>query len=330
MIVDFSASINPLGPPASAITAITRGLKALSSYPDPNYSQLCHALARWHRLSPEWILPGNGSAELLTWASWELSHLEETYLLTPAFADYGRSFSTFGVKIHPLPLNLGDIDSPLLLDKINRPTGLLLNNPHNPTGRIFTTKEILPYLEEFALVVIDEAFMDFVSPAQQQSLISMVDKYPNLVILRSLTKFYSLAGLRLGYAISNPGRLRRWQKWRDPWPVNVLAAAAGEAIIQDREFQERTWHWLGLTRQALFNALQSVPRLQPLPGSANFLLVRTENSSRQLQEQLLKNHRILIRDCSNFPELGDRYFRLAVRTQIENQTLIKALILLLS
>jgi L-threonine-O-3-phosphate decarboxylase len=330
LIVDFSASINPLGPPASAIAAITGGLKDLSHYPDPDYSQLRHGLSQWHGLSPEWLLPGNGSAELLTWASWELSGLEETYLLTPAFADYRRAFSTFGVKIQPLPLNPTEPDSPLPLKGSNRPAGILLNNPHNPTGKLFSREEILPYLEEFSLVVVDEAFMDFVPPPEQQSLIPMVWKYPNLVVLRSLTKFYSLAGLRLGYAISNPRRLQLWQKWRDPWPVNVLAAAAGEAVIQDRGFQEQTWQWLCPARKALFNALQSIQGLQPLPSSANFLLVGTGVPSGRLQQLLLKNHRIFVRDCSNFPELGDRYFRVAVRTQTENQNLIQAITKVLS
>ena len=326
-IVDFSASINPWGPPPSAIAAIQRGLGALTAYPDPNYFQLRAALARWHQLSPEWILPGNGSAELLTWASWELSQ-GDTYLVTPAFGDYWRALQTFSVQVKAYPLNwehgVGVINLPSLGPHPHE-AGLLLNNPHNPTGKLWRREEILPYLEEFALVVVDEAFMDFLPPSQQQSLISVVPDYPNLVILRSLTKFYSLPGLRLGYAVSHPERLRRWQKWRDPWPVNVLAAAAAEAVIQDRNFQQQTWNWLGPARRELWQGLASLLGLEPLEGSANFLLVRTEIPSSQLQEKLLKRHQILIRDCLSFPELGDRYFRVAVRSQAENQLLLDSL-----
>ncbi|MGL5875109.1 MAG: threonine-phosphate decarboxylase CobD [Xenococcaceae cyanobacterium] len=331
-IVDFSASINPLGPPSSAIAAIQRGFAHLSVYPDPDYSQLRLALAKWHQIPPEWILPGNGSAELLTWASWELSDLETTYLITPAFSDYRRGLSAFGAKVLDCPLDLDDSkfegwcrDIPWNISTNSGDRGLLLNNPHNPTGKLWKKAEILPYLEKFALVVVDEAFMDFLPPSQEQSLIPYAKEFNNLVILRSLTKFYSLPGLRLGYAIAHPDRLKLWQKRRDPWSVNILAAVAAEAVIGDRAFQEKTWHWLPTAREELFQDLSAIEGLQPLPGAANFLLVKTENSSTKLQEELLKKQKILIRDCLSFPELGDRYFRIAVRSQQENQRLVEAL-----
>ncbi|MBE9019580.1 aminotransferase class I/II-fold pyridoxal phosphate-dependent enzyme, partial [Chroococcidiopsidales cyanobacterium LEGE 13417] len=203
--------------------------------------------------------------------------------------------------------------------------GLLLNNPHNPTGTLWRREEILPYLEQFALVVVDEAFMDFLPPAAEQSLLPLVQKYPNLVILRSLTKFYSLPGLRLGYAIAHPERLNCWLARRDPWAVNTLAVAAAIAVLQDSQFQQQTWAWLPPTRSRLEHGLSQIPGLQPLPGAANFLLVESERPSSKLQQQLLKHERILIRDCLSFPELGDRYFRVAVRSTTENERLIKAL-----
>jgi histidinol-phosphate/aromatic aminotransferase/cobyric acid decarboxylase-like protein len=477
-IVDFSASINPLGPPQSAIAAIQRGFQLLNAYPDPNYKELSSALAQWHQISPEYLLPGNGSAELLTWACRELAELESTYLVTPAFSDYRRGLKAFGAKVldcpfiyhsecnemersiwgdsslpqndtlelkrdSSLPLichtecnemersiwedssspqndNLrlkGDSSLPLIChsecnemersiwedsslpqndtlelkrdsslplichtecnemersiwedsslpqndnweleedssspqndtwnqnDNLNQndslenilnnscspfpvPRSLLLNNPHNPTGKLWSQEEILPLLDRFALVVIDEAFMDFLPPSQQQSLISYVAEFKNLVILRSLTKFYSLPGLRLGYAIAHPDRLKLWQQWRDPWTVNILAAVAAEAIIGDREFQEKTLNWLPVAREELFLDLSAIEGLQPLPSAANFLLIKTEKSSIELQEKLLKNHRILIRDCLSFPELGDRYFRIAVRSRSDNKHLVEAL-----
>jgi L-threonine-O-3-phosphate decarboxylase len=328
LIIDFSASINPLGPPPSAIAAIGEGLAKLTAYPDPDYTQLRSALAQYHQLPPDWILPGNGSAELLTWASWELSQQEVTYLVAPAFGDYWRALKTFGARIQACLLDLesGGQEIPAKLTSIDtKSAGLLLNNPHNPTGRLFLRDKLLAYLDRFALTVVDEAFMDFLPPQEQQSLISAVRDYPNLVILRSLTKFYSLPGLRLGYAIARPDRLRRWQRWRDPWPVNTLAAAAAEAVVRDKTFQLQTWDWLLPTRDKLYRGLSSLPGLRPLEGAANFLLVRTEQSSSQLQEKLLKKDRLLIRDCLSFSELGDRYFRIAVRSQEDNQKLLEAL-----
>ncbi|MGL5832980.1 MAG: threonine-phosphate decarboxylase CobD [Waterburya sp.] len=331
-LMDFSASINPLGTPQSAIAAIISNTPQLGAYPDPEYTELRSAIAHYHQLDPRFIMPGNGSAELLTWAGRELSQQDFTYLITPAFSDYARALNAFGGKILPCPLTFdyfGKGEQPFA-PTVTIPTpqprsGLLLNNPHNPTGKLWTREEILPYLEQFNLVVIDEAFMDFLTPAQEQSLVPWVAEYPNLVILRSLTKFYSLPGLRIGYAIAHPNRLKRWQQWRDPWSVNTLAAAATAAALQDQEFQQRTWNWLTPARSRLFEQLGAIPGLQPLPGAANYLLVQTGMSTTKLQEQLLRNYQIVIRDCLSFTELGDRYFRIAVRLPSENDRLIEAI-----
>ncbi|AVH72885.1 threonine-phosphate decarboxylase CobD [Nostoc sp. 'Lobaria pulmonaria (5183) cyanobiont'] len=341
-ILDFSASISPLGPPNSAIAAIKSQIGNLKHYPDPNYSELRLALSHFHQLPSEWILPGNGSAELLTLIGRELAQLAATILITPAFGDYYRTLAAYNAKVLECPLSLvighwslvlsvrvasrreAEV---LIIDKIQRTKdkGLLLNNPHNPTGKLFSRESILPYLEQFALVVVDEAFMDFVPPNEEQSLIPVVQEYPNLVVLRSLTKFYSLPGLRLGYAIAHPDCLAKWQLWRDPWPVNTLAVAAAIAALQDTEFQQQTWAWLPPARNQLFQGLNEIPGLQPQASAANFLLVESQESTSQLQQQLLKDHQILIRDCLSFKELGDRFFRVAVREESDNQRLLTAL-----
>lgn len=342
-ILDFSASINPLGPPQSAIAAIQAHLVDLRDYPDPAYLDLRNALSRFHQLPIEWILPGNGSAELLTWASRELAELQATHLLTPAFGDYQRALQAFDAKVltclfdlrgaaqgsettaQAEPKYIASLQDVAGDAQPNRRCGVLLNNPHNPTGRLFSVDAILPLLEQFALVVIDEAFMDFLPVSEQQSLIDRVQNYPNLVILRSLTKFYSLPGLRLGYAIAHPERLNRWRKWRDPWSVSTLAAAAGVAIVQDTAFQQQTWNWLKPARWQLAQGLSRLPGLTPLPSAVNFLLVHCQSSVTTLQYQLLQHHQVLIRDCLSFSELGDHYFRVAVRTSEQNQRLLDGL-----
>jgi L-threonine-O-3-phosphate decarboxylase len=332
-ILDFSASINPWGPPLSGLTAITDQLKELNAYPNPDYGQLRTAIAlavneglNHGFLEADWILPGNGAAELLTWAGRELAQLDATYLLTPAFGDYRRTLNAFGGKVIECPLRMASVDLDFTLPQpVNSRSGLLINNPHNPTGKLFSAQVLLELLEQFALVVVDEAFMDFLLPTQQQSLISWVKEFENLVILRSLTKFYSLPGLRLGFAIAHPQRLKKWQSWRDPWPVNSLAVAAGIAVLQDTEFQEQTWNWLETSRPKLEQDLANISGLKPHSSVANFILVESDYSVSQLQLKLLKHHQILIRDCLSFPSLGDRYFRVAVKTKTQNQRLIEAL-----
>lgn len=327
-LLDFSASLNPLGPPLWVNHELQTGLSSLTAYPNPDYGDLRTALGQWHHLPPDWILPSNGVAELLTWVAWELSQLSITYCLTPAFGDYQRAFKTFNLKVESCPLVYSEeslICTGENLPKVVKNAGILLNNPHNPTGKQFTDDQLLEYLNKFQLVVVDEAFMDFLPPQHQSSLIDKVQNYPNLVILRSLTKFYTVPGLRLGYGISHPQRLQKWQALRDPWTINSLADKIGQKIPQDQEFQRQTWDWLQPTKESFYQALGKISGLTPYRSVANFLLVKSEISSLVLQEKLLKDYQILIRDCVSFPELGDRFFRVAVKMAEDNQRLLEAL-----
>ncbi|MGB7250264.1 MAG: threonine-phosphate decarboxylase CobD [Phormidesmis sp.] len=325
-LIDFSASISPLGPPRSVCEAIQAAFSLIGAYPDTAYGELRQALAQHHQVSAEAILPGNGAAELLTWAARDLAALPAgCFCLSPGFSDYDRALQAFGcqpIKIPLLrdqPLDLAAFEAEL--SDLTR-CGLLLNNPHNPTGMMLGRAEVKPLLSRFGLVVVDEAFMDFVAPADEQSVIDWVGEFPNLVVIRSLTKFYSMPGVRLGYAIAQPATLQRWQQWRDPWSVNVLAAAAGVAAIQDTDFQQQTWNWLAKANAQLYEGLNKIPGLKALPSCANFLLVACEMSATALQCQLLQRHKIYIRDCMSFAELGDRYFRVAVKTITDNQRLL--------
>ena len=325
-LLDFSASINPFGPPPAVLAAIQAAFSALPHYPDPDYRHLRQAIAVYHDISPDWVLPGNGSAELLTLAGRTFAELDSTNLVTPAFGDYGRSWQGSGARLNLIPWTVG---SPwpwrILQTTTSNKQGLILNNPHNPSGELLSRREILKLLPDYQWVLVDEAFMDFLPHADQQSLIADLPQFANLIILRSLTKFYSLPGLRLGYALAHPDLLQQWQQWRDPWPVNVLAEAAAIASFQATTFQAKVWQWLPLERENLFKQLQELPGLTPFPSAANFLLVKTEISATQLQRDLLKTAQILIRDCLSFPELGDRFFRVAVRSREENQRLVNGL-----
>ncbi len=318
-----------MGPPPSAWDAIARAWQSVRAYPDPDSRHLRQVLAEVCGVPAEWILPGNGAAELLTWAGRDLSRWDAVGLAVPAFADYDRALKSFGAKTVRCRLSL-EGDRVLLPDfetQLGDPSrcALLLNNPHNPTGAGWTIAELLPLVERFALVVVDEAFMDFLPDTAPYSLVPFVAQFDNLVVVRSLTKFYSVPGLRLGYAIGHPHRLQRWQQWRDPWPVNALAAAIVPALLGDTEFHQKTLAWLEPARAQLYRELTDLSFLRPLPGAANFLLVETHRSAPQLQENLLKQHRILIRDCLSFPELGDRYFRVAVKSPADNHRLATAL-----
>jgi len=319
-LLDFSASINPLGPPQSAIALIPDIIKQVQHYPNPDYFSLRQGLAHHHHITPEQILPANGAAELFTWSAYEGSNLEYILLPRPCFSDYYRALETFNIPIKTY--NLEDLSTGLTN---NKNAGLIINNPHNPTGKLWQKETLKPYLDQFALVVVDEAFMDFISPLHSPTLIDLVSDYDNLIVVRSLTKFYSIPGLRLGYAITNPERVKRWQKWRDPWSVNIFASMVGETVIKDHKFQQQTYNWLSPARNYLQESLTKFPQLTPLESSVNFLLVKSTVSVTKLQFELLIKSRILIRDCLSFQTLGDNFFRVAVRTNQENERLIQGL-----
>jgi L-threonine-O-3-phosphate decarboxylase len=336
-LLDFSASINPLGMPESAQKALQAALPTLIAYPDPQYTELKRSIGQHHDLSPDWILPGNGAAELLTWACRDLADQKCTYLIAPGFADYDRALRAANVNVKRCVLDTPDqpmlsasgLPRTLTVEQaIAQSNGILINNPHNPTGQLVTAQDLKAHVLDnphYSLVVVDEAFMDFLPPGQQQSLIGLIAEYPQLVILRSLTKFYAIPGLRLGYAIAHPDRLRRWNRWRDPWTVNTLAARVGEVVLQDTAFQAQTYAWLAEAQPKLAQGLANLPGLTVYPGCVNFLLVRSQHSVAKVQQQLLQDHHLYIRDCRSFPELGDGFFRVAVRTVAENDRLLSGL-----
>ena len=202
-------------------------------------------------------------------------------------------------------------------------------NPHNPTGQLWSRGWLEALLSTHRLVICDEAFLPLVPAGEQQSMIPLVEQHPNLVVIRSLTKLFGLAGLRVGYAIAQPDRLRRWSAWRDPWPVNGIAAAMTEQLLVPRgryqRWCRRVQHWTSTEGGWMQRHLAGVPGLCPMPSSANFLLVAGAGSLVPLREALEQSHRILLRDCRSFQGLGDSWLRIGLQTRSSNRRIIRAL-----
>ena len=351
-LLDASASLVPFGPPSAVSRTLRRALAAaalpLRDYPDRDYADLRQAVAAHHGLDPAWVLPGNGAAELFTWAGRDAAAAGTSLLPTPGFADYRRALACWGGAWERLPLRLdwpavfpaefaaavarplspGDGGAP-------GPEALWLTNPHNPTGQLWSRRSMEPLLERFGLVIVDEAFLPLVPRGEAESLIPLLADHPNLVVIRSLTKLFAIAGLRLGYALAHPERLRRWSGWRDPWPVNGPAAAVGAALMADRPGLER-WsgrvrRWVDREGSWLTAGLAGLPGLRPLPTAANYLLVRGEQcaelprSLEPLRLALETRHRILLRDCRSFEGLGPGWLRIALQGRGANRRLLAAM-----
>ena len=343
-VLDASASLVPFGPPPGVARVLRSGLwgsrgLALRDYPDRSYRDLRGAIARHHGLDQAWVLPGNGAAELLTWAGRDAAFSGISLLPRPGFADYSRALACWEGRWTPLPLPLrwqGKFPAPFPLSTVaDRQAVLWICNPHNPTGQLWSRGSLEPLLERFALVICDEAFMPLVPQEVDASLIPLLESHPNLVVIRSLTKLFSIAGLRLGYALGDPVRLERWQRWRDPWPVNGLAAVVGRFLLEDQaaldRWTRRVRRWVATEGSWLANGLGSLPGLTPLPSAANYLLLRScameglHSSLNPLRLALEQRYRILLRDCRSFDGLGESWLRIGLQDRRGNRRILQAL-----
>jgi histidinol-phosphate/aromatic aminotransferase/cobyric acid decarboxylase-like protein len=339
-LLDASASLVPFRPPLVLRRALNRA--ALRPYPDRGYLALRRVIAARHGLDPAWVLPGNGAAELFTWAARDAAAAGPSLLPQPGFADYRRALRCWDGAEQPWPLPLLWAEAgPAALPPLpapacggDAPRALWITNPHNPTGQLWSGASLEPLLQRFALVICDEAFLPLVPGGEAQSLVPLLADHPNLVVIRSLTKLFAIAGLRLGYALGDPHRLQRWAAWRDPWPVNSLAAAAGEALLGNPDLHgrwcARVQAWVAAEGAWWQQQLQAMPNLVPLPSAANYLLVRGERggepcSLEPLRQQLEQRHRILLRDCRSFEGLGDSWLRIGYQSRAGNRRIIRAL-----
>jgi histidinol-phosphate/aromatic aminotransferase/cobyric acid decarboxylase-like protein len=337
-LLDLSASLVPFGPPTSVRQALLRAqwpgpTSPLCTYPDRAQTDLRQAIAAHHGLDPEAVLPGNGAAELFTWAARDAAALGCSLLPAPGFADYARALACWQAPSRPLPLRLGDwsaAPSPFtaaLHDPEALGTGAVLwiTNPHNPTGQLWSRASLEQLLTRFALVIVDEAFLPLVPAGEDQSLLPLLAHHPQLVVIRSLTKLGAIAGLRSGYALADPRRLARWAAWRDPWPVNGLAAAVVPALLADGRWSRRVQAWVAREGPLLRRNLDELPGLRSHPSAGNYLLLQADHSLLALQERLAHRHRILVRDCRGFAGLDARWWRLALPDRRGHRRLLAAL-----
>ena len=325
-LLDASASLAPWSPRLPRWT-LSRGLR---DYPDRSHIDLRQKLALIHGVSPDHVLPGNGAAELFTWVARDAVALGLSQLQAPGFADYRRSLACWQGSFcsQPFPLDWSTV-FPQNFPSSSDGAVLWICNPHNPTGQLWSRQSLELLLARFRLVICDEAFLPLVPDGERQSLIPLVADHPNLVVIRSLTKLYGLAGLRLGYAIAQPERLARWASWRDPWPVNGVALAAAEHLLATpqryQRWCSRVQSWVAQEGAWMQRQLAALPGITPMPSSVNFLLIRAEHSLVPLREAVEQRHHILLRDCRSFEGLGETWLRIGLQSRGNNRRIIRAL-----
>jgi threonine-phosphate decarboxylase len=329
-IIDFSASINPLGPPSSARKAFINSYQRISRYPEPYAVTLKEALAERHGLQSAEVLVGNGSTQLIYLLCAALRP-RRALIVGPAFSEYGNALALAGANTRSVSLDAdgGFQFSKELLDAWQKDGDILfLATPNSVTGQLIPKAEI-ENIARLALirkrfVVIDEAFIDFV---EDQSVKMLVRRNPFLLVLRSLTKYYALPGLRLGYIVGEARRIAQIASYQEPWSVNGPAIDVALACLADGGFAAKTARWLEQEKKFVFNRLRSLEGLQPFPSDVNFLLVRIAKHAVDALElrSFLLHKKILIRACNTFTHLGGDYFRVAVRRRKDNRRLLAAL-----
>jgi threonine-phosphate decarboxylase len=330
-IIDFSASINPLGPPASARKAFQKSYTEVSCYPDPYGEELKEALAKRHKMRPEELLLGNGSTQLIYLLCFALRP-RKALVVGPGFSEHANALKLAGARVRFLSLT-ADNNFTFSTEKFmaaweKADDMAFLTTPNSITGQLIPRGEIEKIarvaLLKRRLLVIDEAFIDFV---EGESVKQLIGDNPYVIILRSLTKYYALPGVRLGYLLAHSRTVAQLAAYLEPWSVNGPAQNVALACLADPSFELKTERWLRREGIFLTQGLIALKRFRPYPSSANFLLVRIANDSPDALElrSFLLHGKILIRACNSFAGLGVNHFRVAVRRRKDNRRLLEAL-----
>ncbi len=330
-VIDFSSNVCDLGPPASVLEAIRNASgDDLSSYPDPGYPVLRAAISGYSGRPPEEILPVNGSVEAFYLACQALRP-RRTFIISPSFCEYGLAAQSVGavVEEHVLREEDGFALDPVAAGRLARGADLVfLCNPASPTGRLHPLAAVLEFAAHVkppSVLLVDEAFIDFCALPGEVSAARRVGE--SMWVSRSLTKFFALAGLRVGYLLCPRDAVERLESISPPWRVNSLAESAAVTALSDTGYIERIPAVLARERESFARRLEETGLLKVYPAVANFLLARIKRpglTSGELAGRLL-DRGFLVRDASSFSGLDERYIRLAVRSEADNAALANAL-----
>jgi cobyric acid synthase CobQ/L-threonine-O-3-phosphate decarboxylase len=331
-ILDFSANINPLGPPEQLWHVLAARMQEIVHYPDPDASELVKAISNRCRIFSSQIIAGNGTSELLHAAVRALKP-QRAVIPVPAYIDYRHACAKAGIKVQPVPLSDKEDFQPDLrrIYELLRPGDLLiLGQPNNPTGRMTDRGKLLALADRCpeTLFLIDEAFAGFVAGYE-----SVACCRENIITLCSLTKLFAVPGLRLGFLAASEERCEAIRSQIAPWAVNTLAQAAGAFALGEEDYIRQSRETVRRNRETLLRQLaEDLPQLRVIEGAANFLLARlnVRTDAAKLAEKLLRDFRIAIRACADYEGLDGQYFRIAVRSDEENSRLVHALRMILS
>ena len=334
-IVKFGANVNPLGLSPKAGRAIAEHVDILSSYPDREYTSLRNTISGYCNIPADFILPGNGSSELISLLIQERAP-KHTLILGPTYSEYSRELSFSGSTqeyYHLQESNDFEPDIPDLCRKLEQGYDfLILCNPNNPTSSAITQEELRRLIgfcaEKNIFVMIDETYVEFAPDINEITAVSLTREFTNLMILRGVSKFYAAPGMRLGYGITgNLEFLKKMKEKQVPWSLNSLGALAGELMLQDKAYIRQTRDLILSERTRLLKALENIPTYKTYPAYANFLLLKIQKpglTSQDVFDACIRQG-LMIRDCSSFECLDGEYIRFCIMHPEDNTRLLHIL-----
>ncbi|MCK4401843.1 threonine-phosphate decarboxylase [bacterium] len=342
-IVDFSANINPLCFPDGVKRILKEDFNKIRMYPDPDCSQLTDVISDKYNIKKTCLIPSNGATELIYLICY-LLRPKKAAIIIPAFSEYEKALSNIGCNIkfvrlkekEGFKLKLQDIRSIIKSVEV-----LFICNPNNPTGQKISPNTLYNILHlakrHNVFVVIDEAFIDLI---EEESLVAKAQRQQNLFVIRSLTKFLGIPGLRLGFGVASARLSAKIKNFQPTWSVNTFAQIAGSYLLADSAYIEKSKKILIKERNFLVSELKSIKSIKVFDSCTNFILFKlmgqacltpTTNNpvgdghARPVLEDLLISEKIAVRNCSNFRGLDSSFVRVAVKKRDENKLLIKAL-----
>ena len=307
---------------------LKRQLGSISEYPDSDSVNLRKALQWYCKIPHEQIVIGNGATEIIyNFCKAFLSKKTPVLIPIPTFGEYEAAAKLSGCKITFFKtMNLeSNLDN--FIKKIPKNGCVFVCNPNNPTGKLLSKRNLLKIIQaakkKSSLAFVDESFIELVSESNQ-SVIKFVKKFSNLFILRSMTKSFGLAGIRVGYGIGSKQIISILNNLKIPWNVSGLAQHAARAALCSISYLNKAKKIIENESKYLRNSISKINGFECHDAAANFILIKTKQKSKTIQKKLLKK-KILIRDCSSFRGLDNNYIRIAVKTRKENKKLVKAL-----
>ena len=326
-ILDFSSSISPIGPPPSVKARLKKRLDTYWTYPDPDSKKLREALQQYTGVAASQIVAGNGATEIIYNFCQAFVSGTAVLIPVPTFGEYEAASRLHGGKVAFFKTMNLNHDLAEFTRSIPARGCVFLCNPNNPTGALVTAKNMKQIIraaeKKSALVFVDECFIELATEPDA-SVSKLVARCKNLLVLRSLTKSFGLAGMRVGYALGSPSIIDTLNRIKIPWNVSGPAQEAARAALAGKSYIGRARRMIRGERAFLQEQISGIEGFACVDTDANFILVRTRLRSATVQRRLLKSG-ILVRDCSSFRGLAGNFVRIAIRTRGENKKLIRAM-----